>query len=527
MPPNPERNYTEVEKNREKAFSLKFAEGTKERREATKKILERVKKAEKIQQNKDKQRAIAYQVEAATVDTMNTGKVFGKEKTGDPTLLNETEHAVYKDTIATSLEDEDSGKEESARDITEIIFQSPVFQVHYPQWYTEYTTRIAMDEEFKQQYPTLNSYVLAKGKEFIQARQNDLTEARIKKLPLDPTLSLSETEKEQQRIVQAAVAFVSEHQADLVAYTSSGNKENQKQLYLDFIAGLGIEKIEDKEVKALFQSIAEDTVAAYTAQEKMEAAHEEMVSMLHNTEDNRISIDENEWDMMVQSAMLTDADDLLKEAFAGEIIYQFPYKTWNGKVVYYRIFRDKVDDKNLEIWKEDVDGLIDETHKELSLPYEQRSPEIQKAFGREFPSQKDLILYSISKFLLSKRTKKFDHLGVRAEIVSEKTQPLTVIGKNTDNCIKVSVMVRELAKMYGIQGEVVPESTGTGHVYWQEASDEEGKGSIVDTYWTKTTNGYVKHPEDWVEGVKDDLRAEGHDPIFSPLFIGRTLPDEE
>lgn len=40
MAPNPERKYTEVEKNREKAFSLKFAEGTKERQEATKKILE-------------------------------------------------------------------------------------------------------------------------------------------------------------------------------------------------------------------------------------------------------------------------------------------------------------------------------------------------------------------------------------------------------------------------------------------------------------------------------------------------------
>ena len=44
------------------------------------------------------------------------------------------------------------------------------------------------------------------------------------------------------------------------------------------------------------------------------------------------------------------------------------------------------------------------------------------------------------------------------------------------------------------------ESTGTGHQYWQEIASEGEEGSMI--LWTRTTNGYVKNPEDWMKGVK-------------------------
>lgn len=158
----------------------------------------------------------------------------------------------------------------------------------------------------------------------------------------------------------------------------------------------------------------------------------------------------------------------------------------------YVVVMDLNDKAQLAEWKKDINKLIIEAKND----HEAGSSYIREIIG-EHPDEKDYILFAIGKFLRSIKTdwKKIMYLLNPIRAIQGGVHQLTHFGKDNkdinknefDNCIDGVTLVKKLAEMYGIQGEIHDEEKGmySGHHYWQEKTELGVNGRVVDIFVKK------------------------------------------
>ena len=184
------------------------------------------------------------------------------------------------------------------------------------------------------------------------------------------------------------------------------------------------------------------------------------------------------------------------------------FRNWVGFFPYtYQI--DEKGRETVEEWKRGVEEIIGTVKRILSnedQPLPEWCPQnlldkkrVQKALG-DNPSEKDVLLFSIGTFVKSKY-KKFSFIAAGAKIARGGTFKLASLEKSKSvTCIDCAVMTQELAKAFGVSGNIIFVQRNYHH-YWQEA---EGEKSIVDTTACSFVNGFVKDPNNFLTMIREN-----------------------
>ncbi len=196
----------------------------------------------------------------------------------------------------------------------------------------------------------------------------------------------------------------------------------------------------------------------------------------------------------------------------------------------YVMTLDAEDRKFLKRCKEKVDERISDHIEEMNKPYDERSALFKKALD-EKPSMEKVILFSISEFILYNRKDNHVALLMARSLFSGPyqalggTYQLKNFGQAIDTCVDTSILANELAKMYGLKGEVVKDPKSR-HRYWQQKTEADSEASIIDTYWCANRRGFVKDSKEWLATVRESwLSQPGMTKEKAERALGRSLTE--
>lgn len=169
----------------------------------------------------------------------------------------------------------------------------------------------------------------------------------------------------------------------------------------------------------------------------------------------------------------------------------------------YTVKIDQKDRQNILKWKRFVDIEIQNVMTEVG----NKDPETLKILG-EKPNLTDIVLFAIGRFFSGAR-RSWDEAAVDKAITAGNSQ-LREIDAPQQNSILISLAVREVAKMYNIQGEV-GRGSQNGHHYYRQILPNGQPGGALDTYWCAHTKGFVKDARDWEKVAIEGLKKKGGD----------------
>lgn len=192
---------------------------------------------------------------------------------------------------------------------------------------------------------------------------------------------------------------------------------------------------------------------------------------------------------------------------AGEVVYS----EWKGGLKPYRIL--KASDTSLEAWKQEIDGIIamirtrDITGILESMNKNGRKKgdhrEIQRILEEEKLDETDIILFAIGLFLLKEKSP-WKPIEARLKLLKGGDHKMedffTPNGKA--NCYDISATVKELAKLYGIEGNL--EGKWIFHSFFATTD-----GRVSDPMYGWRRAGLFHSQEEHAQYIQEIRQREG------------------
>jgi len=157
----------------------------------------------------------------------------------------------------------------------------------------------------------------------------------------------------------------------------------------------------------------------------------------------------------------------------------------------YAVEMDDEDRKLMIEWKKEIDEEICELKIKIETNELKKS---QKRTLGELPTETDIILFCISRFIMRKQqSEKCFQWKFLKKVFPGGTHNLRELGTEFDTCMDTASLTKALAAEYGINGDIVRPGYLV-HYYWQQS---EGKRAIIDTFWLKQNTGYLNQPDQY------------------------------
>lgn len=260
---------------------------------------------EAAQINTDHARAIAYQIMADSYDKVNPARIKSN------IYVSENERLVILDVIASSAKEGrqrrliESGKnrisliDKNVRSsLPEIIFRQSVFTKHYSKWKLEYKERAIGDQTFLKEYPDLESYVLAKGVEFIDELENQVVAGHVTGLSAVNDVEDEQARlKEQDRIATIVNKFYHDHQEELMQIAILDNSLVSKQksdvLYKQFKVALKCNSKYDNEIHDLLYDLSELAISTMATKVKYQSLNGTLSMMADS------GLNDDDWEAVI------------------------------------------------------------------------------------------------------------------------------------------------------------------------------------------------------------------------------------
>lgn len=257
---------------------------------------------------------LALRVQMATSEEGSEAKPVDDETC----CLNDDEYKAYCETVDQCVDEEGTTKEDKEAlrvTMTEVIFKPKVFRVHYSNWKNKWESSPTL----QQKYPTLESYVLERGKAFIKARRNDIIASRLRKFQREAMPKASSKEQQEDQLKEMrkkTLKFIRAHEDELLEYSGLEEKDPRREkLFQRFLIESGIKGSQISAARELFEDIVQTVEVAFTAMKKLEARNERMVQKTQQAIDENRDIDEDEWNKMLE-------EELMNDPFFKEVIQQ-------------------------------------------------------------------------------------------------------------------------------------------------------------------------------------------------------------